>query len=150
MGFQLYFDMDGTLADLYGVDNWLKKLKKSDPSPFECAAPMHNMDELSKMLNLAQGEGAELYIVSWLPKGASPTYKERVAKAKREWLKRVLPLVEWDDIYILPYGTPKYKVYPLEGAILFDDEERNRIAWEKQGNRSLSPEEIFSVFKNFI
>ena len=31
---QIWFDMDGTLADLYGVENWLEKLRASDPSPY--------------------------------------------------------------------------------------------------------------------
>ena len=27
------FDMDGTIADLYGYPNWLKLLRKEDPWP---------------------------------------------------------------------------------------------------------------------
>lgn len=33
------FDMDGTVASLYEVDNWLSKLEKEDSSPFADAAP---------------------------------------------------------------------------------------------------------------
>ena len=30
----IWFDMDGTIANLYGVDNWLDKLHASDASPY--------------------------------------------------------------------------------------------------------------------
>ena len=33
----IIFDMDGTIADLYGVDDWLTKLRNEDISPYlEC------------------------------------------------------------------------------------------------------------------
>ena len=33
----LYFDMDGTLANFYGVENWLDYLQKGDVYPYENA-----------------------------------------------------------------------------------------------------------------
>ena len=47
----LCFDMDGTIADLYAVPNWLEKLRKGDPSPFQDAAPMWNMKALRNALD---------------------------------------------------------------------------------------------------
>lgn len=29
----IWFDMDGTIADLYGVDGWLEMLIAEDPTP---------------------------------------------------------------------------------------------------------------------
>jgi hydroxymethylpyrimidine pyrophosphatase-like HAD family hydrolase len=29
----IYFDMDGTIANLYGVENWLPKLQAKDETP---------------------------------------------------------------------------------------------------------------------
>ena len=29
----IYFDMDGTIADLYAVDGWLDMLRAYDPTP---------------------------------------------------------------------------------------------------------------------
>ena len=29
---RIWFDMDGTIADLYGVEDWLPKLRAYDPS----------------------------------------------------------------------------------------------------------------------
>ena len=41
------WDMDGTMASLYGVDNWLSKLRAEDASPYEDAAPMWDMELLN-------------------------------------------------------------------------------------------------------
>ena len=38
------FDMDGTIADLYNVPNWLPKLRAEDASPYEDAAPIYDMN----------------------------------------------------------------------------------------------------------
>ena len=40
------FDMDGTLADLYGVQDWLDYLIEEDETPYLIAEPMCNMCEL--------------------------------------------------------------------------------------------------------
>ena len=34
---EIVFDMDGTIADLYGVENWLPKLRAYDPTPYQTA-----------------------------------------------------------------------------------------------------------------
>ena len=44
------FDMDGTLADFYGVDNWLEYLVNKDAYPYAAAKPLMNMS-LTKYLS---------------------------------------------------------------------------------------------------
>lgn len=78
------FDMDGTIADLYGVDNWLDKLREEDASPYEDAKPMWNMRELNEVLMLLLKEGHEVRVISWLAKDSTEEYKAKVRKAKRE------------------------------------------------------------------
>ena len=34
------FDMDGTIANLYGVHNWLEMLRAEDPTPYALAEYM--------------------------------------------------------------------------------------------------------------
>ena len=46
----LVFDMDGTIADLYGVENWLSLLRAENPLPYEIAKPLYDMDELEQIL----------------------------------------------------------------------------------------------------
>lgn len=35
-----YFDMDGTIANFYGVDGWLDCLTAHDPRPYAVAEPL--------------------------------------------------------------------------------------------------------------
>ena len=40
-----------------------------------------------------------------------------------------MPSVEWNEIHIVKYGTPKETVVNNPLGILFDDEEQNRNNW---------------------
>ena len=125
----IHFDMDGTIADLYGIDNWLEMLLAGDTYPYENAQPMLRLSALAKRLNNLQAQGYQLGIISWLSKSGTDEYNERVAQVKREWLAKHLPSVNWDSINIVPYGTPKSNFAATPFDILFDDEERNRKDW---------------------
>lgn len=122
----IYFDMDGTIANLYDVDNWLDYLIKYDSTPYEIAKPMLNMSVLARILNRLQREGYIIGIISWLSKTSTPEYGKKVRQAKINWLKKHLKSVKFDSIQIVDYGTPKYT---LGKGILFDDEVENRNAW---------------------
>ncbi|MBQ5579585.1 MAG: hypothetical protein IIT40_12190 [Prevotella sp.] len=125
----IYFDMDGTIANLYGVEDWLPKLRAYDPSPYAEALPLVRLSVLARMLNRLQRNGYTLGIISWVSKDPDPTYGEAVTAAKLEWLAKHLPSVEWNEIHIVAYGTPKQTLADYPDGILFDDEERNREDW---------------------
>ena len=126
---EIWFDMDGTIADLYGVENWLPMLRAESASPYLEAKPLLNLSNLARLLNKLQCEGYKLGIVSWTSKGGSYEYNELVAKAKKEWLSIHLKSVRFDSIDIIEYGTPKECG---RGGILFDDEEKNRLNWNEE------------------
>ena len=138
---KIWFDMDGTIADLYAVEGWLPMLRAYDPAPYLMAKPMHHMATLARMLNKAQAQGHELCIISWCSKESTAEYDALVAQAKREWLAKHLPSVHWDTIKIVPYGQNKWETCGT--GILFDDEERNRMAWE--AGKAFTPETIFTT-----
>ena len=125
----IMFDMDGVLAGLYDVPNWLEYLIANDPTPYRVAQPLVNMSHLARLLNRLQADGWHIGIVSWLSKNATVEYNDAVTLAKREWLARHLKSVHWDEIKIIPYGTPKQEVVDVVGGILFDDEIPNRKNW---------------------
>ena len=141
----LNFDMDGTIADLYGVDNWLEMLADHDPTPYENATPLLRLCTLARMLNRLQRNGYKLAIISWLSKSGDAEYNEKVTIAKMEWLKNHLPSVEWDRISIVKYGTPKEQFCENPLDVLFDDEEHNREKWN---GRAFDVNDIFGVLKN--
>ena len=138
----IWFDMDGTLADLYAVDNWLAKLNNFDPSPYRQAAVLHNMCKLVRYLHKVQQAGYTIGIISWTSKTGSELYNGQVALEKMCWLHKHMASVSWDYIKIVPYGTNKYDV--CGGGILFDDEEKNRNDW---GENAYTPDKIFEVLK---
>lgn len=125
---KIWFDMDGTLADLYGVENWLPKLRAFDPTPYAEAKPLVNMQALAHMIHNRQKKGYEFGVVSALSKDSNAEYDEAVMNAKREWLKKHMPTVEFDEIRFVPYTFKKNDVNGGDD-VLFDDEERHLLAW---------------------
>ena len=125
----IFFDMDGTITDLYGVEGWLDMLIASDTLPYEIAKPLVRLNSLAKILNRLQKNGYKIGIISWLSKNGSKTYNKEVAEVKKEWLKKHLASVNFDEIHIVEYGTPKQTFAKTENDILFDDEKKNRDNW---------------------
>lgn len=126
---RICFDMDGTIANLYGVDNWLAMLINHDATPYKEAETLINMNSLARLLNKLQRIGYEVGIISWLAKGSTTDYDKEVTAAKKAWLEKHLKSVHFDFIEIVPYGTDKNIVCKDTLDILFDDEERNRKNW---------------------
>ena len=141
------FDMDGCIADLYGVDNWLDYLINSDPYPYANAKPLINMSVFARKLNKLQSQGFKINIISWLSKSSTKEYDLKVIKAKKNWLKKHLKSVHFDNIYIVPYGTPKHEI---SNGILFDDEEPNRNNWNTiENNYAFDVNDIINTLKMF-
>ena len=139
----IFFDMDGTIADLYGVENWLSDLINGNPRPYKEAKTMLSMGWLARRIHILQALGFRVGIISWLSKTSSAEYDELVTNAKLEWLQRHLPSVDFDEINIVPYGTPKSN-FACENDILFDDELKNRLDWV---GAAFNPNEILSTLK---
>jgi len=123
---RINFDMDGTIANLYGVKGWLEDITNKSARPYKEAKPLVNLSSLARVLNRLQKNGYEIAVISWLAKNSNAEYDEKVTKAKMEWLENHLPSVKWDKISIVAYGTPKST---CGKGILFDDEEPNRKEW---------------------
>lgn len=125
---KIWFDMDGTIADLYGVNGWLDMLIAYDETPYAVAKPLVNLNTLAKLIHKAQRNGFEVCIVSALSKNSTPAYDEKVKTAKMGWLKKHLASVKFDEIRFVPYTFTKNDVN-TGNDILFDDEERHLTAW---------------------
>lgn len=128
----IFFDMDGTIADLYGVENWLDFLIASDTLPYEIARPLVRLSALARVLHRLQNNGYKIGIISWLSKSGTEQYNEAVTETKLAWLRKHLASVDFDEINIVPYGTPKQTFAHTDLDILFDDEEQNRENWTGQ------------------
>ena len=127
---RICFDMDGTIANLYGVENWLEMLINHNPAPYEKADTLVNMNSLARLLNNLQKKGYKIGIVSWLSKIPNSDYDMKVTNAKKKWLSTHLKSVKFDEIHIVAYGTPKSSMVNFPKGILFDDESNNRNEWK--------------------
>jgi FMN phosphatase YigB (HAD superfamily) len=127
----IYFDMDGTLANLYAVDDWLIKLRTYDATPYAEAPVLLNMQALAHRLNKLQANGYTIGVISWLSKGSTPEYDAAVIAEKMAWLKKHLGSVEWDEIHMVAYGKRKHKCANVKNGYLFDDNESVRRSWIK-------------------
>ena len=125
----IWFDMDGTIANFYGVPGWLAYLQESDPTPYALAKPLVNMTALAVKLNALQKAGYRVGVISWLSKSGTPAYDRVVTETKKAWLAKYLPTVEWDEVHIVRYGTPKQMFAHTAQDVLFDDEAPNRQNW---------------------
>lgn len=143
----IYFDMDGTIANLYGQEDWLDRLIAKDESPYANATVLVNMSLLARYLNKLKAVGYTVGVVSWLAKGSTKDYDKRVIKAKKKWLARHLKSVEFDEINIVAYGTPKSTVVSIANGILFDDEEPNRKEWR---GKAYDETDIIGVLKALL
>ncbi len=143
---RIWFDMDGTIANLYGVENWLEMLINHDETPYKVAKTLVNMNVLARYLNKLQAKGFEIGIISWLAKNSNAEYDEKVTKAKRNWLKIHLASVEFNHIEIVNYGFPKEN-FANDNDILFDDEEKNRNNWT---GKAYDVDNIIGVLRELI
>lgn len=145
----IYFDMDGTIANLYQIENWLEKIRNQDTSPYYEASPMLRFSNFARKLNTLQKKGYQIGIISWLSKNSTEEFDNAVSETKKRWLKNHLPSVKFNEIHIVPYGTPKSKVTNQKEKILFDDEILNRAEWEKAGGKAYDPQYIMEILNRF-
>jgi phosphoglycolate phosphatase-like HAD superfamily hydrolase len=130
---RIIFDMDGSLFDLYSVDNWLEKLRSFNPSPYRDARPLFNQELLRQQLETLRGKGYQLIIVSWLSKESKSDYDLKVRLAKRESLAKHIGLRYFQEIHLVKYGTRKAKYKLNDNDILYDDDVNVLRNWKKAG-----------------
>lgn len=147
------FDMDGTIADLYRVDGWLEKLRAEDPTPYQMAGHMWDMEELAEVLYMAQEHGIEIRVITWLSMDSTEEYKAEVRKAKMEWLEDCgFPL---DGFHGVRYGATKADsvrkyIGENEMAILIDDNEKVRNGWTLGDTIDPTAENIIEVLREYL
>ena len=140
----IYFDMDGTLADLFAQPNWIESLAQQSTAPYDKAEPLLRMSALARRLNSLQRKGYRIGVISWLSKVTTPEFDQRAREAKAEWLRKRLPSVHWDEMHLVPYGTPKQNYCTSPEDVLFDDNRHVRADWT---GRAYDVQNILEILK---
>lgn len=131
-GRTVWFDMDGTIANLYSYDNWLELLTREIADPYRNCKPLVQIEALKAEIERLQNKGYSFGIISWASKNGTPDYFAEVLKAKRLWLLDNGLGLLLQDFHVLPYGTPKSCIATGDD-ILIDDERRNIEEWRNAG-----------------
>lgn len=146
----LVFDMDGTIADLYGVEDWLTDLRAERTRPYEIAEPLYNMAEMAKTLTALKANGWKVCVTTWLAKDSTKTYDNKVRTAKKEWLKKYgFP---YDEIHLVKYGTTKADCTRRKGGyqVLLDDNEGVRKGWTLGSTVDAANENVLNYLEGLL
>lgn len=118
----IYLDLDGTIADLYGFNDWLTYLQNEQTDPYSEAGLLVDGEQLRNFLAAGKAAGVLFGIISWGAKNASKDYQKAIRRAKIDWLKKNNLLEYFDELHIIKYGTPKNRVAKNRTGVLIDDE----------------------------
>lgn len=153
----IVLDMDGTIADLYGVRDWLEHLRRENALPYIIARPLVDMQKLVSLLNFAKTRGWTICVTSWLARDGSVEYGRTVRAAKKLWLDRYG--IPYDHLHIVRYGTPKrYCTSPYKKSlkspkiqVLCDDEDKNLEDWKKWHDFVIdAKQDLLQSLKNLV
>lgn len=129
------FDMDGTIADLYSVNNWLSRLDNYDNSVYAEALPLCDMKKINKLLNHLSKRGIRISVVSWASKTVAEDENKvsSIETVKKDWLLN--QNFKYDNLFVIPYGTNKSEYIKNtlnmnEDVLIFDDDIKVRDSWD--------------------
>ena len=132
MKLKILLDLDGTVANLYGYNDWLGKLRAEVPI-YEELEPLVDMAELTTIAKKLIEKGVEFGVVTWLAMGASENYEFITSMEKYRWCKKHIPFIT--EFECQPYGTPKQTNYRNRQCILIDDNAEVRASFETPHRR---------------
>ena len=148
----IYFDLDGTIYNLYGMTDWKNKLDTGADNVFnQIDNTLVDMKKLSNICEFMQNSGLfDFGIISWLPKNATEEQKNKYSNEKQDFINSEMLFV--NKVCLLPYGTPKHSVISRNSnSILFDDDITVRISWKTAKRRKAFDvnnifEDLFKIF----
>lgn len=119
----IFVDMDGVLADFFGVDGAVERFE-NEKDFFKNLAPIKpNVEAVRRMVDA----GIKVFILT-----ASP--HDRADGDKREWLEKYLPEIKWENIITMRIGEKKSDYVLKKGRIiLFDDYGKNCRDFQADG-----------------
>ena len=145
----VYFDMDGTIADLYGYNNWLSLLRAESTIPYEMCGVLVDLEEMREVLDEFIAAGVTVGVISWGAMGGSREYCKRTRKAKKDWCDYYFPNV-FSEFHVVKYGTPKHYVRKEKDSILVDDNADVRNAWKGETVDATNAKEMIAALRKLL
>jgi len=148
----IWFDMDGTVADLYNRQNWLGLLETESPI-FADLDPICDIEELARLCTKLFSIGYRIGIITWLPAHASADYRTTCTADKNAWLAQNMPYIT--EVHTLPYGTPKQNAGFDRGTYNYLVDDNNEIihTWEQSLNNigiQVAEGNTCSILRNYF
>lgn len=135
----IWFDMDGTIADLYNHPDWLKRLRDEDETVF---GELKKILDIKDLLNgiVYDDDKIDLYcgIITWSSMESTYDFHLRTADEKYLWLVREQGIsLDNRHYFCIPYGTPKQMAIKSIGGyhILVDDNPEVCKTWDTKKKR---------------
>ena len=145
----IYFDMDGTIADLYGFNDWLPLLRAESTIPYEMCGVLVDLEEMREVLNEFIAAGITVGVISWGAMDGSREYCKRTRKAKKDWCDYYFPDV-FSEFHVVKYGTPKHHVRKEKDSILVDDNKEVRDAWKGETVDASNPANTVELLRELL
>ena len=143
----VYFDMDGTIANFYGVDGWLNAIRSESVMPYVAAEPLMNPAHLISILMHLKEKGYIIGIISWSAKNGSEDYNKRVRAAKLAWVKNYFGDI-FDEFHVVKYGTPKHAVAKIKDSIIVDDNRYVRDMWMRRNGEAIDATDTCAMMES--
>lgn len=132
-GRTVYFDMDGTIANLYAVPDVFKRLDANDATPYAEAIPIPKYID---MMHQFKEMGYKVGIITACSRFPPNTPDDVKAKMnieteanKIKWLKEQGLWGIIDTFQFIPCGVSKYEVTEDKTGVLVDDEDKVLATW---------------------
>ena len=127
---KIYFDLDGTVYDLYSIKSWLNKLQAEKEEVFLEGKFLGNYEDFMESISELISYGYNFGVITWLPMQASPEYEEICRQEKIKWINKYLPFVS--EINICSYGIPKQNCIQKRAKLMYliDDNIEVCKMWE--------------------
>lgn len=132
----IYFDLDGTVYPLYNLPNWLEEIHAKHASIFSHDCAVGNIAEIQRVCYELKAMGWKIGVITWAPKHVDvyDEFFDEVVQAKRDWVKKWLPMVDDDCFVVQAYGSFKGRATDCNSSgdkVLIDDNKICRAEWEE-------------------
>ena len=106
----IWFDMDGTIYDLYKMHGWLEALRAENwEMAFYAGNPRAHIDRINQAIEALIEAGWQVGVITWAPKGYTRENiaLDEVRDVKFRWLCEFCPALADGKFACIPYGESK-------------------------------------------